>query len=433
MYKMIFLISLLLSWGCTELPVDPDSQSFNAVIADSLLDLENADTFHIAYAYRGHTEGSYGERSDAYGPTNQWWAEIQAAKNGSSVITFFNSGPDQSQKDAFNGGMTDFGSYTHSTTYTTKWSVMAPTTGGVPRTASVYAGGTWLPYYLDNRNYYLVAHRSDQDSSKINYGPGITDVDWISKPNAVRTEAPYHTSETALKIDMAAIIERVKQKNGFYQQFTHWQNVSGDKVRRYFKGLDSLIAGADVYRGSINTIGEYWFVRESVDSIKVSGSTVDIWNHADYPSSPYSRISTPLWVYFDLAGTMYAGNDITTSHGGKIRSMGNDKYYISVPLNFSTGHVSFDITTTGTPNYINLNNPVISRTGLSVTTDQPCMFRVFRLLKTQTDTTKWVAWKTLPITNVPTTSITLPALSSDYKHRIVARTPEYKATVTNPF
>jgi len=293
---------------------------------------------------------------------------------------------------------------------------------GLAPTVLSYASGV-TTYASAARTYYMGGFNSLQDTSAISYASGLTDMNWISHPMAMRSE---YQSENATKALMVDVISRVISEGGIYSHFFHWHNVTPALIERYLFRVDSLINGADVYRGSANTAVEYYFVRESVDSIKYSGNTVNIYYHPDYPSSPYSRINTPLWVYVDLTGTTYAGNDITTSHGGKIRAMGNDKYYISVPLNYANTNVSFDITTVaGAPAYINLNVPTLTKTGQVFTTDQPCTFTVFRHLKTD-PATKWVRWKAV---GTPATSYTAPAFSASYDHRVAVVTAEKKTTL----
>jgi len=88
-------------------------------------------------------------------------------------------------------------------------------------------------------------------------------------------------------------------------------------------------------------------------------------------------------VKVDLSGTSFSGKSITTSNGGKIRSVGGDVYYISIDLNFTQTSASFNISE-GTANYINLNKPVVSRTGNDITSDQQIKITLFSKLKTDT-------------------------------------------------
>jgi len=364
-----------------------------SVIPDSLFDLENA-SIGISKHYRGH-RASFSEGCDAYSTTpttgHAYGGEMLSFKYNMGT-TVFTSGVNQAEKDTYHTGRVDFGVYHNSSNYASTDVLVTGLRDNVPASAGAYSSGvttyknSLLPIFLSSRN-------SAYDSSLIQY-TGLSDLDMISRGLCFRQEyysdlvAPNPDFQYGSEADgvaiLAQLVPRVINKGGWYRCFTHWLRWSGDYSKRYFSRLDSLITlhGGDVYFGSFNRITEYYWAKEAVDSVKASGKTVTIYYHKDYPSSPYDRITTPVWVRLDLSGTVYAGKDIVTSNGGKIRSMGNDLYYVACTLDFSQSSVSFDVVDTTTPTYINLVKPVVTRSGTVITSDQPVRCAVFFKPKT---------------------------------------------------
>lgn len=380
----------------------------------SSYDLEHA-AFTISKHYRGH-KASFSDTDDGFS-TNAPGVEMWGFKY-SFGLTAFNNGKDITEENAYDNGVIDFGCYSNSTNYNTLQALMDDVRNGLVPSALSYASGI-TTYAPSAKAFYLTGRNSVYDTASISYNTGQTDDQLISRALTFRQEyysaqttgTPFQLgSEAAGVAILAAVVPRVISKGAWYTNFMHWHRLTAGYGERYFKRMDSLInlAGGDIFYGSYNTVGEYFWAREAVTSVSGSGSTVTLNWAKDYAGSPYNLIQTQIWVYVNLTGTVYAGHGITTSHGGKIRSMGGNVYYISYLLDFSTTSGTFDILTTPSPSYINLTKPVINRTGTAVTVDQTVRMALFRKLKTEPLEMKVTV---LQRYLTPGTSFTLPTLN----------------------
>lgn len=371
-------------------------------------DLENG-VISISKHYRGH-KASFSDTNDGFS-TNAPGCEMWGFKY-SFGLTAFNNGKDITEENAYDNGVIDFGCYANSTNYTTLQALMDDVrNGAIPSTLSYASGIT--TYSSSAAALYLGGRCSAYDTTCIEYYPHITDSLTFRQEyySAQTSGTPFQLGSEADGVAiLAAVIPRVISKGGMYSNFMHWHRLTAGYGERYFKRMDSLInlSGGDIFYGSYNTVVEYWWAKESITSVTGLGSTVTLNWAKDDPSRPYNLIATPVWVYVDLTGTVYAGQGITTSHGGKIRSMGGDKYYISYNIDFNNTSGTFDILTTPSPSYINLAEPIINRTGTSVTVDQTVRMALFRKLKTEPLEMKVTV---LQRYLTPGTSFTLPTLN----------------------
>lgn len=352
-------------------------------------DLENVSAIEKCQHYRGHV-ASFSEISD--GGSLDY--------NGELLLCKYNLGGTNSRVgiagqseaiDLYNFGRLDIAfKITALSEYNDKHTTIAASRGGNEPTVISYTGGNddnkldFLPYILGGRN-----SEPFNGSNDIRYGAGLTDVDLISRAGAFRFQ-DYSSISSYRKGTFAAgmtvldgLVASVISGGGWYSQFCHWNDFTLEsyQLEDYFSHLAGELTGEDVYKGSYNSIVEYYFVKEAIDTVTANGDTVTIEYSKKYPGSPYGFITTPSWIKVDLTGTNYAGKDIMVSHGGKIRSVGSDVYYISIDLDFDETEVSFNIFITTTPSYINLNMPSVNRTGQSVTSDIPVKITLFNKLK----------------------------------------------------
>lgn len=346
-------------------------------------------TVSIAEHIRGH-KASFSENTDTWS-TYKEAAELFGLRNNLKMFCFAETSV-ASMNDAYTMGAVDFGWYDGIDS--SILAGLATRRGGRPVTAVSYLSGTddnkldYLPIVLSGRN-------SQYETTPLtNIYTGLTDVELISQPSTIRMG--YYSMLGEGKPDfiegtfqqgldnVTAYVADTITKNGWYTNFNHWHWWLEDYAKNYLAHLGGLLDIEDVYHGSYSDIGEYYFVREAVDSISYSNGTVNITYSKKYPNSPYDKITTPLWVKVDLSNTALSGKDITTSHGGKIRSVGGNVYYISIDLDFTLTSASFSISETVTPSYINLNTPVVSRTGNDITSDQPIKITLFSKAKTAT-------------------------------------------------
>ena len=348
-----------------------------------------------AQHYRGH-KASISDSTDTYKYFESAMpAELFGLRNGISLFCFDreNSIYENRLENAYSMGVIDFGHY--DVNGLSDISVMS-NLRGKPVTGISYALGS-----DDNKLDYLTGVLGGRNSEYSNgtlplniLYSGLTDVDLISRASSLRFN--YYSKLISAKPDfisgteqqgidqVTASINQTITDGGWYTNFMHWHWWVEDYSKNYFALLKTLIAGQDVYSGSYSDVLEYYWVREATDTITYNNGIVTINYSKKYPNSPYSNISIPLWVKVDLSGTSFAGKGITTSHIGKIRSVGNDIYYISKDLDFTLTSVNFTISETVSPNYINLNKPVVSRVGNDITSDQLVKLTLFSKLKTDT-------------------------------------------------
>lgn len=326
--------------------------------------------------FRGHT-ASFTETTDAIANPGFVSGEYFLLKYnlGGTIFDLSSTAP---RVAMYQFGRVDFADYLHNN-FTAIDAMVTTTRGGVNPSCLSYGGGTtsyklaMLPLLLGGRN---------SDSAQVSQF-GQTDVNFISRPSSFRWEYCIKNAKTdyayrnALGCELLNGIVRKKILNHeWYQHFMHWAYNYQDNYTQYYDTLTALIGNADVYRGSYNKVLEYAWVRDAVDSIKATGNTITVYYSKKYPGSPYNKIHTPLWVNLDVSGTALAGGGISST-GGKVRSMGSDKYVAAVDLDFSIDSVSFDISATATPTYVDLTKPIISISGNVVTSNVPVKIALF--------------------------------------------------------
>lgn len=369
------------------------SNTLSLTFADAssyVYNLQNAASITKPKHFRGHTEGSFAEDSDDSTPGFEMFC-MRENLGGSQN---FGVGV-QRAADSYSLGRHDIGAYTNSVNYATAVSNITAARNGNPPTTGAYATGTDT-YKAAMKALVLEMRNTKWFDDEVNYESGITDDSWSSrKPtlsfanycmqkdgtNPVYNFVSGSNADGYTKLD--ALIPSVWAASAYYRNFMHAEWYYGDYTKDYFAYMNTKLTGHDVFRGRVKDIVEYYWIREAITSITGLGSTITI-NYAKlYPSSPYQNITTPAWVRVDLTGTVYAGQNITTSHGGRIRSLGSNVYVISCPLNWSNTSATFDILITPTANYMNLTKPVANRSGNNITSDQPCKFILYSKLKTE--------------------------------------------------
>lgn len=388
--------------------------------------LENAALIEKADHYRGHL-ASFSDVTD----TNFVSGEMFCCRENISG-TLFDPSTTQSKKDIYTFGRIDFGEYLHVNDASGgDYPIVDPqitlNRNGDDATCLSYGGGV-TTYALNMRDKLLGGRNSDSEHNghqEISYSSGLTDAQLISRASTIRFE--YYGKSTAGDFfagtweqgvtKLNTIIPLVISSGGWYVNFSHWYKVEEDYLPEYFKVIRSILGSQDIASIPYGTALEYYWVREAIDTVSGSGGTVTIDYSKKYPSSPYSKISTPAWIKLDLTGTVFENEDIAVSNGGKIRSVGNNVYYISCLLDFNTTSVNFNIGITTSPTYVNLTQPVISRTGNSVTTDQACKLALYSLTITSVGTS--VSGITIPTSHPGTVSLTTNTGLSIVKGRVI--------------
>lgn len=383
-------------------------------------DLQNAATIAKSQHFRGHV-ATFSDCTDL-STTNYYGGEYFLSKYNLGATANAN-GTNQWQIDAFNFGRVDFGRYTNSTNNVAVDEFNKTNRNGVYAICGSYQSGvtsyaaTLKPtaFYFRNSNYETFNQTLPKtyatgitDDQMINRGP-IFRWDYYSKSTSVDYLAgTLAQGDTNLTSYISQVLAADSGLGGWYTNFVHWHRWHSDYPDHYYALLNTLIGSNDVFRGNNNIAAEYYFVRESVTSVSGTGSTITVNYGKPYPSSPYSRIITPLWIKVDLTGTGYAGHDIVTDNPAahKIRSMGSNVYYISTSLDYTLTTQSFHLYVTSTPTYINLTVPGASRSGNVITIDQPCKKTLYRRPKPTTLTTSTDSFA-IPTTDNTTVNITV--------------------------
>ncbi len=374
--------------------------------------------------FRGHI-ASYSESTDNGVLPG---GEMLMCKYNRGSILFYPSYT-TTVNDWYNFGRVSFGCYVICVLYPSNFTTQLPnvtsTRNGIPPSAFSYKDGNVICSVPMTSNL-LGGRNSDSELQQgpvnFNYDAGITDAQLISQPSSFRVENYVETSHSSpasnwtvgtahMTTDIAAFITA----QGWYRQFMHWQYIYSADFINYLDLSKSLTDGSDIFFGNYDTVLEYYWVKEAIDSVTGNGRTITINYSKKYPSSPYNLITTPAWIKVDLTGTNYVGTPITTSHGGKIRSVGGNVYYISCPLDFNTTSVTFDIINTASPSYINLVKPIINRTGNGVTSDQPVRLTLWSKPKSEPEIVNvTLRERKLTLATSFTLSTVLDTVNNDY-------------------
>lgn len=398
------------------------SNDFSVTYTDDsgvVYDLQNATITKDTH-FRGHVF-SMTEVTDGGDTADDQGEMLLGMNNLGGTLCRTGASNTQINLDRYNFGRIDIGMKIATLAdYTSLVSAVTQSRAGHPTTVFSYTGGS-DNNKLDFISLMLSGRNSDPQTDPnpanavITYGAGIADTDWISRNNAIRIEkytiSPTLGNWTDFQSKLATIMANVISSGGFYMQGPHWNNYTSDALhlKDYFVLLASIISGQDGYSGSFNSIIEYYFVRESVTSVTGNVKTVTINYTKDYLGSPYENITTSLWIRVNLTGTVYAGEDIAVTHGGKIRSRGSNQYDIEVPLDFTLTQKTFDIIITSSPSYINLTRPTIQRSGQNITSDIPVRVTVYRRTTGQDYATAVVTERSLTIGTAHVLGTTLSA------------------------
>lgn len=415
--KTPFLV-LLSFFGCALIP-EPilETQAISQSTTSNLL-------VEVCKHPRGHV-ASFTEVSDG--------ARISAelyVSGANLAATAFDASYALWKKETYQFGKVDFGNYTvaNSTTnnYTTVNTAITQVRDGNEPTVMSYKDGntSQSAFFLDKLLFGRNSNAEQNGFYDYNYAPGLTNTQTISKAATIRME--YYMENTRVdffsgsyatgKTKVAQAVTDVVNSNGWYVDFMHWAWFEKYYSENYLNYLDSLLTNHDVYRGTYNAVAEYYYLRESVDSVNANGNNVTIHYSKKNTVSPYNKIKTELWVNLNTVGTSLEGKEIFVQ-GSKVRKLGTDLYAVSVGLDYTNTSKSFTVDETITTNYINLNKPIVSYnpTTKTITSDQPIRITVFSKLKTATD---WNAalhvQRRLTLSTSQTISVTLTPTTKDY-------------------
>lgn len=356
-------------------------------------DLQNAANISKSYHARGHV-AAFTDCTDLGTNLHLAGGEMLMSKYNIGA-TINANGNNASNQAIYQFGRCDFGLYTYDYNYSSVDGLITSVRSGNPGTSNSYGSGL-TTYSASMKALVLYGRNSGFEAVSqtlpITYATGLTHDQLISRGVTFRWDYYAKTTNTSyyqgtIAQGQAKLLNYANQviaANGWYSNFTHWHWWKENYPNKYFDTLKLITAAYDVYWAPANKVSEYYWVKEAIDNVTGTGNTVTINYSKKYPAAPYSRITVPAWIKVDLTGTGYAGFNITTSHGGRVRSMGSNVYYISYPLDFTLTTATFNIYVTPTPNYINLTAPSLSRSGNTITSldGQPVKISLYYKAKT---------------------------------------------------
>jgi len=312
-------------------------------------------------------------------------AEMFGFRNNMKLLCFDET-TSSSREDMYKMGIIDFGIY--NSDGLTKFNQITTTRDGKPPTALSYAGGNdanKLAYLGDilggrNSNYEIFPDSTEYTN--------LTDVQLISRPSTMRFN---YYSEMFSRPNFIAgtnqeginkvnqYISNIISVNGWYNDFMHWHWWAKDFSKDYFNLIGQLVSDNDIYSGSYSDIVEYYFVKNSINNVTYSSGSLRInYTKKFNNSNPYNNIATPAWIIIE------SDVDIECSNNQKIRKINANTYAVPVFLDFTTTQVTVNITTTQSPNYLNLTKPIVTRNGNNISSDQPIKYTLFSNLKSNT-------------------------------------------------
>lgn len=358
-------------------------------INTSSSDLENAAVISLSQHYRGHT-ASFTDCNDLLSSLSIQGMELIYSKYNTGV-TMFATTDNASNEAMYQFGRCDFGIITLSTdAYAAINAAITTLRGSAPSVGSYKNGNDSYKADMVARTLYERNSNFEAVNQTLpTQYTGLSDVQMSSRGVTFRNDYYAKTTGTSYyrgiqslgDSRLASYVSTILSTNGWYTNFVHWHWQVMNYPEYYQEQLALNLGAADVFKGSVNQVVEYYWAKEAVTSVSGLGSTLTVNHTKDYPGSPYSSIGTPVWIKIDTTGSNYAGNDIACSNGLRIRKISANVFYVPVLLDFTGSSTSVVVATTTSPNYVNLNQPVINRTGNSVTVDQSCKLTIFKVHK----------------------------------------------------
>ncbi len=185
-------------------------------------------------------------------------------------------------------------------------------------------------------------------------------------------------------------------ENGWYRDFCHWHSARDKnslyKIDYFLNMIRTNASGSFFWSCSNGEALEYMFARELCNTVVACESNGNVFIIVDildkfkgqfeqgFPlDTPVRQLNTPLSVEVDLSATSLAGKNVVSSFR-KIRSLGNNKYVVEVPIFGREGLSSVKLME-GAGGVYNEALPqgekVITGNKLTITTDQPTKCALF--------------------------------------------------------
>lgn len=379
-------------------------------------DLENAAEISAAAHYRGHT-ASFTQTNDYLSTISTQGMELLMTKYNQGFTNYTNGNNVTAQR-IFQFGRADFGIISQSfADFLVRKPLIYALRGNQYATVASYKNGD------DSYSASVIAEVLSDRNSETGSNPpaytniaytGLTDVALSALGSSFRydhynrvTTTSYYTGPLSTgDTRHAQYVAQVLSTGGWFTNFVHHHWQVGNYPKHYLQQLEIALGSADVFRGTVNQIVEYYYVRESVDSIIGNGNTITVYHTEDFLTSPYENITTPLWIKLDVTGTVFEGEELALSNGLLPRKVSSNVFYIPVVLDYTGNQTTVSVGIATIPAYVNLDQPVVSRVGNTVTCDQEVLYSVWRVPKPTALATS-VTGATIPTLDNTTISLTV--------------------------
>lgn len=163
-------------------------------------------------------------------------------------------------------------------------------------------------------------------------------------------------------------------EGGWYRDFAHWH--SNAKIEGFFEAQSEIIHNNDVITLGMGEALEYMKFRQSVTGVDVftDGNKIYIRTQNNVDNLMKRLIRTTLSVEVDLTGTIFTGEDFTSTHG--LQKIDVNKFIVEVPLS------GYAVLSSDSGSYFNFNLPVITNlTSSTIVTDKPTRISVWQVPK----------------------------------------------------
>lgn len=243
--------------------------------------------------------------------------------------------------------------------------------GGKPVIAGSYSLGRDIT--PDIRLPYLIVCRNSDSNGNTNYGvskidganlgTGNNDLSHLglcALPSTARNAAISNNYST-----ITANAQDALDNNGWYQQFTHWQDISNlANADGYFNAIATVIGSNFVFSSDMGSVAAYKLLRDSFvsgNALEDDGGFIDLEIELDIADTINPMyLLQPLSFQIDTSGTVLTGLDITSNDSVRIFKESANVFTIDIDFrNYPTGR-TIRLTDTLTPNYTSKAKPVIS-------------------------------------------------------------------------
>ncbi len=268
-------------------------------------------------------------------------------------------------------------------------------------TAISYQSGIYGSIPIMSIPYIFAARNSVQSisgDSNINYQDLVRVLN-NNRPSNTRTWDAIQAGQLTESDSIAytkSQIQHAIDNEGFFTDFAHihsfYEKPDLPFIPLFYSQMRSQVGNQDIWNCGFAEAFEYSFLRDSLrkigsfqhdndlyffyhikDEYKGTFTNVTVSNDLDF-----SLLKMPISFEIDTTGTYLAGKNIKCDEAILIRSLGLNKWVISVPYRFDEeGYAKFRVYE-GNGSYYSATKPAITRTGNVVSTDLPTKLVIWR-------------------------------------------------------